>query len=216
MIWNAFVLALREIRRNLMRSFLTVLGIVIGVASVITMVTLGSGATAQVTQDVASLGSNLINVSPGQRMGMGVRTNAPSFKRSDVLALKNELRGVKAAAPVSRSAITANFGNVHWSTSLSGTTADYFEVREWATQQGRLFTETEERAGRALCVIGETVRQELFAKKSPIGNQIRFNKMACTVIGLLQSKGQSSFGSDQDDIILMPLKTFQRRISGNQ
>ncbi|MBD3777235.1 MAG: ABC transporter permease, partial [Thiotrichales bacterium] len=147
MIWNAFVLALREIRRNLMRSFLTVLGIVIGVASVITMVTLGSGATAQVTQDVASLGSNLINVSPGQRMGMGVRTNAPSFKRSDVLALKNELRGVKAAAPVSRSAITANFGNAHWSTSLSGTTADYFEVREWATQQGRLFTETEERAG---------------------------------------------------------------------
>jgi putative ABC transport system permease protein len=216
MIWNAFVLALREIRRNLMRSFLTVLGIVIGVASVITMVTLGSGATAQVTQDVASLGSNLINVSPGQRMGMGVRTNAPSFKRSDVLALKNELRGVKAAAPVSRSAITANFGNAHWSTSLSGTTADYFEVREWATQQGRLFTETEERAGRALCVIGETVRQQLFAKESPIGNQIRFNKMACTVIGLLQSKGQSSFGSDQDDIILMPLKTFQRRISGNQ
>ncbi|WP_178861046.1 ABC transporter permease [Thiomicrorhabdus cannonii] len=216
MIWNAFVLALREIRRNLMRSFLTVLGIVIGVASVITMVTLGSGATAQVTQDVASLGSNLINVSPGQRMGMGVRTNAPSFKRSDVLALKNELRGVKAAAPVSRSAITANFGNAHWSTSLSGTTADYFEVREWRTQQGRLFTEAEERAGRALCVIGETVREQLFGKESPIGNQIRFHKMACTVIGLLQSKGQSSFGSDQDDIILMPLKTFQRRISGDQ
>lgn len=216
MIWNAFILALREIRRNLMRSFLTVLGIVIGVASVITMVTLGSGATAQVTQDVASLGSNLLNITPGQRMGVGVRTNAAPFERSDVQALMNDLRGIKAAAPVARSAVTVSFGNMHWSTSLSGTTPDYFEVREWRTQQGRLFTDTEERGGRALCVIGETVREQLFGKESPIGNQIRFNKIACTVVGLLQPKGQSSFGSDQDDIILMPLKTFQRRISGNQ
>lgn len=216
MIWNAFILALREIRRNLMRSFLTVLGIVIGVASVITMVTLGSGATAQVTQDVASLGSNLLNITPGQRMGVGVRTNASPFERSDVQALMNDLRGIKAAAPVARSAVTVSFGNMHWSTSLSGTTPDYFDVREWRTQQGRLFTDAEERGGRALCVIGETVRQQLFGKESPIGNQIRFNKIACTVVGLLQPKGQSSFGSDQDDIILMPLKTFQRRISGNQ
>ncbi|WP_373020277.1 ABC transporter permease [Thiomicrorhabdus sp.] len=215
MIWNALTLAIREIRRNLMRSFLTVLGIVIGVASVITMVTLGSGATLQVTQDVASLGTNLLSVHPGQRMSMGVRSSAAAFKLDDALAIERDVRGVKAAAPISSSAATAVFGNNNWSTTVHGTTTKYFTIREWEPHLGRVFTDAEERSGRALCVIGTTVQKELFGTENPVGSKIRFNKMACQVIGVLESKGQSSFGSDQDDLILMPLKTFQRRISGN-
>ncbi|MDG6777726.1 ABC transporter permease [Thiomicrorhabdus sp. zzn3] len=215
MIWDAFLLALREIRRNLLRSFLTVLGIVIGVASVITMVTLGSGATQQVTQDVASLGSNLINIRPGQRMSMGARNTAPLFKRDDATALQRDIRGVKAAAPISSEGITAVYGNQNWSTTVSGTTVEYFTVREWKIRSGRIFTASEERSGRALCVIGETIKKELFAAGTALGNKIRFKNMACQVIGILEAKGQSTFGSDQDDLIIMPLKTFQRRISGN-
>lgn len=215
MIWDAFLLALREIRRNLLRSFLTVLGIVIGVASVITMVTLGSGATQQVTQDVASLGSNLINLRPGQRMSMGARNTAPLFKRDDAIAIQRDIRGIKAAAPISSESITAVYGNQNWSTTVSGTTVEYFTVREWKISSGRTFTATEERSGRALCVIGETIKKELFGSSNVVGNKIRFKNMACQVIGILEAKGQSTFGSDQDDLIIMPLKTFQRRISGN-
>ncbi len=213
MISNAFILAIREIRRNLMRSFLTVLGVVIGVASVITMVTLGSGATLQVTQNVASLGSNLISVRPGQ---MGSRSSAPSFKRVDAEAIEREIRGVKAAAPVSGATSTVVHGNANWSTGIVGTTENYFIVREWKMQFGREFTAAEERSGRAVCVIGETVRKELFGSGNPLGIKIRFNKVACQIIGVLQAKGQSTFGSDQDDLILMPLKTFQRRVTGNK
>lgn len=213
MISNAFVLALREIRRNLMRSFLTVLGVVIGVASVITMMTLGSGATLQVTQNVASLGSNLISVRPGQ---MGARSAAPSFKQADAEAIEREIRGVKASAPVAAATSTVVYGNENWSTSIIGTTENYFAVREWKMQFGRTFTSAEERSGRAVCVIGETVRKELFGASNPLGLKIRFNKVACQIIGILQAKGQSTFGSDQDDLILMPLKTFQRRVTGNK
>ena len=212
MILNAFILAIREIRRNLMRSFLTVLGVVIGVASVITMVTLGSGATLQVTQNVASLGSNLISVRPGQ---MGSRSSAPTFKRVDAEAIERDIRGIKAVAPVSSANTTIVHGNANWSTNIIGTTEDYFTVREWKMQLGRAFTSAEERSGRAVCVIGQTVRKELFGTSDPLGLKIRFNKVSCQIIGVLQSKGQSTFGSDQDDLVLMPLKTFQRRVSGN-
>ncbi len=213
MISNAFILAIREIRRNLMRSFLTVLGVVIGVASVITMVTLGNGATLQVTQNVASLGSNLISVRPGQ---MGSRSSAPTLKRAYADAIEREIRGVKATAPLASSNSTVVHGNANWSTSIVGTTENYFTVREWKLQFGRVFTSAEERSGRAVCVIGETVRKELFGTSNPLGLKIRFNKVACQIIGVLQAKGQSTFGSDQDDLVLMPLKTFQRRVSGNK
>jgi putative ABC transport system permease protein len=216
MIWNAFVLAIREIRRNLMRSFLTVLGIVIGVASVITLVTLGSGATLQVTQDVASLGSNLLNVTPGQRGGPGVRNPAPAFKLEDAQAIANEISGVKAASAVSNRSVTAVHGNLNWLTRLSGVTIDYFSVVERDLASGRLFSLTEERSGRAVCIIGTTVQKELFANHDPVGQTLRIQKISCEIIGVLQSKGQNTFGADQDDLILMPLKTFQRRISGNR
>jgi putative ABC transport system permease protein len=216
MFWNALLLALREIRRSLMRSFLTILGIVIGVAAVIVMVTIGKGATAQVTEQIASLGSNLLIITPGQRMGMGQRSVAPAFDEDDVEALRREIAAIAAIAPNSTGATTAVFGNENWSTSINGTDNGYFTVGNWELASGRRFTDNELRAGKAVCILGETVRHELFGGQSPVGESIRLEKLACEVIGVLAEKGQSARGSDQDDTILVPLRTFQRRIAGNQ
>jgi putative ABC transport system permease protein len=198
-----------------MRSILTILGIVIGVAAVITMVTIGSGATRQVTQQIASLGSNLLMVRPGQRMGMGQRSSAPAFELSDVIALGREISAVAAAAPTSTQVVTAIFGNENWSTSVTGTDNAYFRVRNLDLRAGRRFNHSELRAGKAVCIVGETVRRELFGSYSPLDQKIRLGKFACEVIGLLQAKGQSSMGRDQDDLVILPLRTFQRRISGS-
>ncbi|MEJ2308998.1 MAG: ABC transporter permease [Gammaproteobacteria bacterium] len=216
MVWNALLLALREIRRSLMRSFLTILGIVIGVAAVIVMVTIGKGATAQVTEQIASLGSNLLIITPGQRMGMGQRSAAPAFDEDDLEALKREIPAIASIAPNSTGAATAVYGNENWSTSINGTDNAFFTVGNWELATGRRFTDNELRAGKAVCMLGETVRRELFGGQDPLGESIRLDKLACEVIGVLAEKGQSSRGSDQDDTIIMPLRTFQRRIAGNQ
>jgi len=215
MFWNALLLSLREIRRNLLRSFLTILGIVIGVAAVITMVTLGNGATAMVSNQIASLGSNLIMVRPGRRMGPG-RDAAGSnrFKLADAQAIFAEVGSIKAVAPSASQTVTAIYATENWSTSVTGSTNDYFAVGNWELQEGREFTPSELRAGKAACVIGATVRKELFGTRSPVGSKIRLKQFSCEVIGLLRSKGQSAMGMDQDDVIVIPLRTFQRRISG--
>jgi putative ABC transport system permease protein len=147
---------------------------------------------------------------------MGSRSSEPTLKRADADAIQREIRGVKATAPLASQNSTVVNGNANWSTSIVGTTENYFTVREWKMQFGRVFTSSEERLGRAVCVIGETVRKELFGTSNPLGLKIRFNKVACQIIGVLQAKGQSTFGSDQDDRVLMPLKTYQRRVSGNK
>ncbi|RCX32054.1 ABC transporter permease [Thioalbus denitrificans] len=215
MFWNALLLSLREIRRNLLRSFLTILGIVIGVAAVITMVTLGNGATAMVSNQIASLGSNLIMVRPGRRMGPG-RDSAGSnrFKLADAQAIFAEVNSIKAVAPSASQTVTAIYATENWSTSVTGSTNDYFAVGNWELQEGREFTPSELRAGKAACVIGATVRKELFGTRSPVGSKIRLKQFSCEIIGLLRSKGQSAMGMDQDDVIVIPLRTFQRRISG--
>jgi putative ABC transport system permease protein len=215
MLWNALLLALREIRRNLMRSSLTMLGIVIGVASVIIMVNLGSGATAQVSQQIASLGSNLLMVRTGQRLGFGQRSEAEPFDMDDVLAIW-EVRGVAAVAPGASQAMTAIFGNRNWSTTVTGTDNNYFPVANWTLAKGREFSSSELRAGAAVCIIGDSVYRELFGSQNPLGEKIRLNKLSCQVIGLLESKGQSIGGRDQDDLVLIPLRTFWRRVAGNQ
>ena len=215
MLWDTIFLALREIRRNVMRSFLTILGIVIGVASVITMVTLGSGATVQVTEQIASLGSNLLMVTPGQRMGPGQAVAAP-FRLKDAEAIAREVPSVAAVAPASSQAVTAILGNENWTTTATGTNDQYLQVRSWSLKEGRLFSDSELRAGASVCILGDTVRQKLFGGLDPIGSRIRLGKLSFQVIGLLEAKGQSGMGRDQDDIVLMPLQTFQRRISGNQ
>ena len=215
MLWNALLLALREIRRNLMRSSLTMLGIVIGVASVIIMVNLGSGATAQVSEQIANLGSNLLMVRTGQRLGFGQRSEAEPFDMDDVVAI-GEVSGVAAVAPGSSQAMTAIFGNRNWSTTVTGTDNNYFPVANWMLAKGREFSPSELRAGAAVCIIGDNVYKELFGSQDPLGEKIRLNKLSCQVIGLLQSKGQSVGGRDQDDLVMMPLRTFWRRVAGNQ
>jgi len=215
MLWNTLLLALRAIHRNLLRSFLTILGIVIGVAAVITMVTLGNGATRSVSDQISSMGSNLLMVMPGQRFGPGAEPGAP-FKSADVEAVRNQISGARLVAPLVTKAATAVYQANNWSTSVTGSSNDYFEAGNWQIAAGRSFTETEERAGKAVCVIGDTLRDKLFGRQNPVGSEIRIKQFACEVIGLLKAKGQSSMGSDQDDIVVMPLRTVQRRLSGSQ
>ncbi len=217
MLWNTLLLALRSIRRNLMRSFLTVLGIVIGVAAVITMVTLGNGATQSIADQVASLGSNLLIMRPGQRLSAGRETaGAPNFKLSDAEAIAAQIGAVKAVAPTASRGSTVIYGARNWATGITGSTNAWFETGNWQLASGRLFGEAEERGGKAVCVIGETVRRELFRQQDPLGESIRIKQFSCEVIGTLVSKGQSAFGSDQDDVIVMPLRTVQRRLIGTQ
>ena len=217
MLLNTLLLALREIRRNLLRSFLTILGIVIGVAAVITMVTLGNGATQAIKDQISSLGSNLLMVRPGQRIGPGLPTvGAPPFKEADVAAIMAQIGGVKAVAPELRAGVTVVANGRNWSTNVTGTTNAYFQTNNWVLASGRTFEPAEEKGGAAVCLVGETVRRELFGKASPLGEQVRVKSFSCTVIGLLASKGRAAMGNDQDDVVLLPLHTVQRRVAGNQ
>lgn len=213
---NALLLALRSIRRNLMRSFLTVLGIVIGVSAVITMVTVGNGATLAVQSQISGLGTNLLQVRPGQRMGPGSGgASAPAFKDTDAEAIASQIGGVAAAAPESRSSGTLVANGRNWTSAITGSTNDWLVIGNWTLASGRVFTEAESRAGAAVCLIGATVQRELFGNKSALGELLRVKQISCEVVGLLASKGQGAFGNDQDDMVFMPIKTLQRRITGN-
>lgn len=218
MLLSALLLALREIRRNLLRSFLTVLGIVIGVAAVITMVTLGNGATRMVSDQITSLGSNLLVLRPGQRRIGPFRdvSAAPNFKKADVEAIALQISGLQEVVPVVGDSVTLVVGNNNWSTSVQGTTNGHLIAGNWRLVAGREFLEEEERAGKSVCIIGATVRKELFGNRNPLGEDIRVKTFTCQVIGLLGAKGQSTMGVDQDDKVLMPLLTVQRRLTGNQ
>ena len=213
---NTLGLALREIRRNLLRSFLTILGIVIGVAAVITMVTIGQGATRAVSDQITSLGTNLLMVRPGQRMGGGRDAGgSPPFRQADGDAIAAQITGVRAVAPQAGTSAVAVYGARNWSTVVYGSTNAYFDTNNWTLAEGRLFEDAEQRAGAAVCVIGATVRRELFGTTSPVGSRLRLRNLSCEVIGLLQSKGQAAMGNDQDDIVVMPIATVQRRLTGN-
>ncbi|MBK7060086.1 MAG: ABC transporter permease [Rubrivivax sp.] len=213
---NTLLLALRSIRRNLLRSFLTILGIVIGVSAVITMVTVGNGATQGVQNQIAGLGTNLLQLRPGQRMGPGSGgQSAPAFKDSDAEAIASQIGGVSAAAPESRSAGTLVANGRNWSSVITGSNNDWLQIGNWALASGRTFTDGELRAGAAVCLIGETVRRELFGGEVALGQQLRVRQISCEIVGVLASKGQGAFGNDQDDLVLVPIKTLQRRITGN-
>ncbi|MCC7536368.1 MAG: ABC transporter permease [Deltaproteobacteria bacterium] len=215
MLWATFLMALREIRRNAMRSVLTTLGVVIGVAAVIAMVTLGEGATARVTGEISGLGRNMLIVVPGSARRSAAISNAAPFDRDDVRAIATEVPGVRAAAPSASRPILAVYGNKNWSTIVTGSDNAFFDVRSWTFLAGRRFEEAELLSGAPVCVIGATVRKELFGATDPIGAAIRVRNVACEVVGHLDSKGRSTFGDDQDDFVVMPLVTFQRRIAGN-
>lgn len=214
MLWNAFTIALREIRRNLTRAFLTVLGIIIGVAAVISMITLGQGATAAVREQISQLGSNLLMVRPGMGFGRGGgASGVPNFTTEDVAILGEQVAGIAAIAPVRSGSFSSIYRQNARSTSVTGSTSDYFSINRWELGEGRLLTEADNLSARAVAVIGETVRKELFANEDPIGAKIRLGTSSVEVVGVLKSKGQAGMG-DQDDTIIVPLSTFQRRLAG--
>lgn len=217
MIASALALAMRSIRGNAMRSALTVLGVIIGVASVIAMVSLGRGATERVRSDIQGLGDNLLIVSPssGGGMGGGAGTADP-LGHDDVRAIRAEITGLRLDAPSAGASGRIVAGNRNWSAGVTGADHEYLEIRNWTFALGRTFTEAEERAGASVCILGETVRRELFDDGDPVGAHIRVAGVSCEVIGVLESKGQSTFGQDQDDFLVIPLIAFQRRISGSE
>jgi putative ABC transport system permease protein len=215
MVWNSVLLAVRAIRRNVLRSFLTILGIVIGVSAVIVMMTLGDGATQSVKDQITSLGSNLLQVRPGQRLGpLREAARPPDFKLGDAEAIAAQVSSAKTVVPTAGASATVVYQAENWSTSVVGTTGEYFTSGSWRLVSGRIFTEAEERAGSAVCVIGQTVRKELFGTGSPVGSEIRVKRFGCEVIGLLAAKG-GSFGPDPDDTVVMPLRAVQRRLRGD-
>jgi putative ABC transport system permease protein len=215
MLMNTFILAMRSIRRNLLRSFLTILGVVIGVSAVITMVTLGNGATLAVQNQISSLGSNLLMVRTGQRQNFGGGGGAPSFKESDAQAIIEQIGGIRAAAPEGRVNTTVVANGRNWTTNITGSTNDWFGISNWVIDSGRQFELAEVQAGSAVCVIGETVRRALFDSHNALGELLRIKQFSCVVIGVLKSKGQAAMGFDQDDVVLVPLHTLQRRVTGN-
>ena len=212
---NTLLLALRSIRRNLMRSFLTVLGIVIGVSAVITMVTLGNGATLAIQSQIAGLGTNLLQIRPGQRMGPGGGGGGPSFEVADAEAIASQIGGVAVVAPESRTGATLVANGRNWSSLVTGSTNEWLQIGNWTVASGREFSSDELRAGAAVCLIGETVRRELFGNREALGEALRVKQISCEIVGVLGAKGQGAFGNDQDDMVLVPIKTLQRRLTGN-
>ncbi len=216
MLGTTITLAFRAINRHKLRSFLTTLGIIIGVAAVVTMVTLGNGATAAVREQISSLGANVLQLRPGQGFGRGGGgPRPPDFKERDLTAIENQLTGVRAVAPVVQSSGTAIYEGNNWSTTVYGTTSAYSEVQQWKVADGRLFLAEEEEAGRPVCIIGNTVRTNLFQGAEPVGKRMRIKGVSCQVVGVLATRGQGGFG-DQDDVVVMPIKFVQRRFTGDR
>ena len=220
MLYSVFMLALRSVQRNMLRSFLTILGIVIGVGAVITMVTVGNGATQAIQSQITSLGTNLLLVGPGQRSfgGGGGGGGVPQFTEADAEAVQAQIGGVAAVAPQGRASATVVANGRNWATSVTGSTNEWFETGNWKLASGRKFEEDEQRAGAAVCIIGETVRREIYGGsvgQTGLGEQLRVKQFSCDVIGILAPKGQGGMG-DQDDAVLVPLHTLQRRVTGNR
>ena len=217
MLLNALIIAIKEIRRNILRSILTILGIVIGVASVIAMVMIGDGTTANVTANIEKLGSNMLNVRVGQEKRGAPRddNSAKPFKIEDITAIKNEVSNLKGVTAENSGMANVVFGNKSNSSLIVGTTSDYFIIKDWEVEQGRIFEEGELSSGKSVCILGTTVVKNLFGDENPIGATIRIKNFPCSVIGVLASKGASSFGRDQDEVVITPLKMYQRKIQGN-
>ena len=215
MILASLLMALRELRRNTLRSLLTMLGIVIGVGAVIALTNIGEGATARVKSDIGKLGDNLLIVRPGAQRRSISFTQAPPFKLVDVEAITREVSGVSAVAPTVGSTQLAVWGNQNRQTTIMGSDNAYLDVRGYALSQGRKFASSELSSGSAACLLGATVQREMFGERDALGQSLRVGKISCIVVGVLTAKGESGMGQDQDDMILMPLRTVQRRVLGS-
>ncbi len=215
---SSLKVALRALQINKMRSFLTMLGIIIGVGAVIIMVAIGSGASEMIAQQIASMGSNLLIVIPGAttaggaRMGFG---SVSTLTSDDAKAIKDECSAVKAVAPIWGGVTQVVYGNQNWNTGVNGTTPDFFEIREWPMASGRVFNDQEITGAVKVALVGQSVVENLFGSGNPLGQVIRIKKVPFTVIGVLSSKGQSARGDDQDDVVYIPLTTSQKKVFGS-
>ncbi|MDN5125937.1 ABC transporter permease [Aliarcobacter butzleri] len=218
MLSNAFLIAIKEIRRNILRSILTILGIVIGVASVIAMVMIGDGTTASVKESITKLGTNMLTLRVGQeRRGPPREDNSSkAFQNEDITAIKNEIQNIKGVAAENSTKMNIVYGNKSNNSSVIGTNNDYFIIKDWALKNGRIFDDSELSSGKSSCIIGTTIVTQLFGDENPIGASIRLKNMTCNVIGVLASKGAAAFGNDQDEIVIVPLKMYQRKIKGDK
>ena len=218
MLSNAFLIAIKEIRRNILRSILTILGIVIGVASVIAMVMIGDGTTASVKESITKLGTNMLTLRVGQeRRGPPREDNSSKpFQNEDITAIKNEIQNIKGVAAENSTKMNIVYGNKSNNSSVIGTNNDYFIIKDWALKDGRIFDDSELSSGKSSCIIGTTIVTQLFGDENPIGASIRLKNMTCNVIGILASKGAAAFGNDQDEIVIVPLKMYQRKIKGDK
>jgi putative ABC transport system permease protein len=209
--------AFRALRRNKMRTALTMLGIIIGVGAVIAMVGIGNGAKAQVEARIAALGQNVIMVFSGSITRGGVHTGfggAGTLTVEDAAAIARDVSGVSAVSPEVRTGGQVMAGNNNWSTSLMGESVDYLAIRQWDLADGIMFTEADVRAAAKVCVLGKTTADKLFPEDDPVGKMIRIKNVPVKVLGVLRSKGVSMFGSDQDDVVLAPYTTAMKRFAG--
>jgi len=218
-ILDAFIAALRSLRSNTMRSVLTTLGIIIGVGAVIIMVSVGNGTKEEVNAMIDKLGANIMMVRPGRNFGSGVSGGAgslPTLTEDDAWAIQNEIVSVKLTAPTVRGNAQLIAGNLNWSTSVNGVTNEFFSVREWDLADGRLFDSDEIKASSKVVILGETVAENLFPDQDPIGQSLRINRVPFTVIGVLNPKGDSGPGGDQDDAVMLPITTAKKRVLGGR
>ncbi|RZA17732.1 MAG: ABC transporter permease, partial [Proteobacteria bacterium] len=213
MFGTTLLLAFREIQRHLMRSFLTTLGIIIGVSAVITMVTLGNGVTASIREEISSLGSNVFIVFPQQADGRPPRP----FKDEDVRAVREQIAGVTAVAGQVTKSVNAIYNGQDWQTTVEGISNAFMDARGIGIDQGRRFTAAEEQSGANVCIIGPSIYEEIFVSGvSPLGERMRLDDVSCTVIGLAASRSQAGGqGQDADNAVFMPIKNVQRRFTGN-
>jgi len=216
-VFNLSRIALRAIRRNKMRSFLTMLGIIIGVGAVIAMIAIGHGSKQSIQSGIAAMGSNMITIRPNSNIQGGARmdvSNVQALTEADVLALRKDAKYLGAVSPSVSARGQAIVGPNNWTTTLQGVAPDFINIRSWPIQEGINFTEQDVKAATKVCLIGQTVAGYLFPTgDDPIGKTIRFRKIPFKIIGLLGKKGENAFGQDQDDIILTPYTTVQKRIS---
>lgn len=213
---NLIKVAINALQRNKMRSFLTMLGIIIGVASVITMLAIGQGSRKSIQDQIASMGSNMLFVMPGNMRTGGVQQGSSGSQRltvADVNAIRTECEAVIAVSPEVRSSGQAVYGNSNWPTTIYGGGEEYLEIKSWNVVSGRNITDSEAKGSAKVCLVGRTVADELFGEGvDPTGETVRFKNIPFKIIGVLDEKGQNSFGQDQDDVIIAPYTTVQKRI----
>ncbi|MEQ1865409.1 MAG: ABC transporter permease [Micropepsaceae bacterium] len=214
MFINCVLMALRELRANLLRTGLTTLGIVIGVAAVVIVVTVTQGVSNQVISNVGALGQNIVRVAAKATRG-GSERRTKSFKLADAAALEREVAGIDGVAPVTSSYLLFTAGDRNYSTEVLATTPSYLHIRQWRVVLGRAFSDGEERRGAAVCLIGDTARRELYGQQNPVGTKLRTGSFSCQVIGLLETKEHSAIMNDVNDVIMLPITTFHRRLAGH-